>query len=200
MTVQTRSPTSAPAPSQGLAIEAQPPVTGEDLFGRGEIGRTELVKGVIVHMSPTGHLHGYIEGNFYKALEAFVSQRKLGRVIVGEVGVYTARHPDTVRGADVAFISHARMAQVRSQAYLDVAPELVVEILSPDDRWGELMEKLEEYFGVGVTVVWVADPQTRSVYVYRSLTDAQRFTANDALPGGGVLPGFSVPVADLFAE
>jgi Uma2 family endonuclease len=125
-------------PVQEPAVESSQLVTGEDLFKMGDIGRTELVKGVIVYMSPAGHLHGYIEGNFYAALLAFVHERKLGRGLVGEVGIYTARHPDTVRGAAVAFISNERMARVRSSSYLDVAPELVVEVLSPDDRWSEM--------------------------------------------------------------
>jgi Uma2 family endonuclease len=151
-------------------------------------------------MSPTGYLHGYTEGKFYGALQAFVSQHKLGEVLVGEVGIYTARRPDTVRGADVAYISNERKARVQSSSYLDVAPELEVEILSPDDRWGELMDKLTEYFAVGVQVVWVADPKTQSVYVYHAPNKVQHFSAEDTLPGGEVLPGFGVLVAELFAR
>jgi Uma2 family endonuclease len=129
-------------------VEPSGPITGEELFRMADLGRTELVSGEIIYMSPTGHAHGYIEGEFYSALKAFVTQHQLGRVLVGEVGIYTSRNPDTVRGADVAFISHNRMAQVRSKSYLDVAPELVVEILSPDDSWSKVMDKLEEYFNV----------------------------------------------------
>jgi Uma2 family endonuclease len=182
-----------------LALGERPLLTGEDLFKMGDIGRTELVKGEIVYMAPTGYAHGYTECAVGKVLSAFAERHHLGRVMVGEVGIYTARDPDTVRGADVVFISHERMAQVKSPSYLDMAPDLIVEILSPEDRWGDLMEKLEEYFAIGVRAVWVADPKTQAVYVYRSLTDVQRFTAADELPGGDVLPGFSVPVKELFA-
>jgi Uma2 family endonuclease len=200
MAVQVPSsvPISPPAPSP--AVEAPRLVTGEQLAQLGDIGRTELVKGVIIHMSPTGYLHGRIEGNLGAILRAFVSQHKLGEVLVGEVGIYTARGPDTVRGADVAYISNERLARVQSSSYLDVAPELVVEVLSPDDRWGDLVDKLSEYFAVGVQVVWVADPKTQSVYVYHSLNKVQHFSVEDALPGGDVLPDLSVPVADLFAR
>ena len=194
MAVQVQSPIPVSPLAPSPAVE----VTGEQLAQLGNVGRTELVKGVIIHMSPTGHLHGYIEGKFYKALQAFVGQHKLGEVLVGEVGIYTARHPDTVRGADVAYISNERMAQVQSSSYLDVAPELVVEILSPDDRWGDLVDKLSEYFAVGVQVVWVADPKTQSVYVYRAPSKVQHFSPDDVLSGGEVMPGFSVPVAELF--
>ena len=174
-------------------------LTGEELFKMGDLGRTELIKGEIVYMSPTGYPHADYEGNFYAALRSFVRQNKLGRVFVGEVGIYTGRNPDTVRAADAAFVSRQRMAQVKSRSYLDVAPELVVEILSPDDRWHDLMDKLDEYFTIGVQLVWVADPRRQQVYVYRSVTDVQRLSVEDTLTGGEVLPGFSVPVADLFA-
>ena len=198
MVVQVRLP--APPPAPGAATEAQHEVTGEDLFKLGDMGRVELVKGVVVHMSPTGYSHGRVESNVGAILSAFVRQHKVGEVLVGEVGIYTARHPDTVRGADAAYISNERMARVQSPSYLDVAPELTVEILSPDDRWGELMDKLTEYFAVGVQVVWVADPKTQSVYVYHAPNKVQHFSAEDTLPGGEVLPGFGVLVAELFAR
>jgi Uma2 family endonuclease len=176
-------------------------ITGEDLAAMGNIGRCELIEGRIVMLSPTGSQHGSIELNFGEALRAFVKPRQLGSVMVGEVGIYTHHNPDTVRGADALFISKERLAQTKSSSYLDVAPELVVEVmLSPDDRWLAVMDKLEEYFQVGVKLVWVAKPKDRVVYAYRSLTDVRQFTSNDALPGDEVLPGFSVPVSGLFEE
>jgi Uma2 family endonuclease len=178
----------------------EPPLlTGEDLFEMGDVPWVELVKGEMVNVSPTGHLHGRVENNIAFALETFVRQRRLGRVLTGEVGIYTGRNPDTTRAADVAYISNERMRQVKSPSYLDIAPELIVEILSPTDQWGQVVQKLQEYFAIGVQAVWVADPQTQSVQVYRSLTDVQRFTVDDTLPGGAVLPGFSAPVKELFA-
>lgn len=80
-------------------------ITGEELAAMGDIGRTELVKGKIITLMPTGHPHGFYEINFATFLNVFVRKHKLGRVLGGEVGVYTHRHPDTVRGVDVAFIS-----------------------------------------------------------------------------------------------
>ncbi len=200
MAVQVPSSVPISPPAPGPAVEAPRLVTGEQLAQIGDMGRTDLVKGVIIHRSPTEYSHGRIVGNFSAILQAFVSQHKLGEVLVGQVGIYTARRPDTVRGADVAYISNERLARVQSSSYLDVAPELVVQVLSPDDRWGELMDKLSEYFAVGVQVVWVADPKTQSVYVYHAPNKVQHFSAEDALPGGEVLPGFDVPVAELFAR
>jgi len=175
-------------------------ITGEELAVMGDVGPCELVEGRIVPMTPTGDEHGSYEGNFYTALRAFVQSHKLGKVRVGEVGIYIRRNPDTVRAADVLFISNERYAQKKSRGFLDVAPDLVVEILSPNDSWTEVTQKLREYFAIGVRLVWIVDPQTRNVYAYRSLTDVREFTQDDDLPGDDVLPGFSVKVAQLFEE
>lgn len=174
-------------------------ISGEELAAMGDLGPCELVEGRIVTMSPTGDAHGGCEANFGAALKAFVDQHRLGKVRVGEVGLYTRRNPDTVRGADVLFISNEQYTRrSRTCGFLDVAPELVVEILSPDDRWSEITQKLREYFAIGVRLVWVADPQSKIVYAYRSLTDVREFTASDVLPGDDVLPGFGAPVIGLF--
>ena len=173
-------------------------VTGEELFAMGDVGPCELVEGVIVKMSPTGEPHGIVEGKFYSTLAEFVRKKKLGRVSVGEVGIYVKRNPDTVRGADVVFISNERIAQRGASGFVDVAPDLVVEILSPDDRMSEMMKKLGEYFSIGVRLVWVADPETETVYAYRSLTEVRQFKNTDKLADDSILPGFSVAISELF--
>ncbi|HEY4690142.1 MAG TPA: Uma2 family endonuclease [Anaerolineae bacterium] len=189
-----------------MATQVAPPqietrITGEDLLAMGDIGSCELVEGRIVHMSPTGDPHAGYESNFDEYIKTFVRQHKLGKVRVGEVGIYTHRDPDTVRAADVAFISNERYARRKQKGgFLDVAPDLVVEIMSPDDRWNDVIQKLREYFSVGVRLVWVAHPETRTVYAYRSMTDVREFGESDALTGDDVLPGFSVLVASLFEE
>lgn len=174
------------------------PITGDELYAMGDIGRTELVRGEIIYMSPVGHPHGYIKFNIGAILHTFVKEHGLGRVMGGEVGIYTQRNPDTVRGADVAFISNERFAQVQSRSFLDVAPKLVVEVLSPDDSWSDITEKLEEYFNINVEVVWIVDPRREQVHVYRSQTEVDRLTVDDKLSGGNLLPGFEVPIAELF--
>jgi Uma2 family endonuclease len=176
-------------------------ITGEELARMGEPGRCELIDGRIVYMNPTNPRHGQIEVRIAAALEAFVRPRKLGRVLAGEVGLYTRRQPDRVRGADVLFITNETF-QRRSEslAFLDVAPELVVEVLSPEDRVVELNQKLREYFAVGVHLVWVADPTARAVHVYRSPTDVREVGGTAQLTGEDVLRGFETPVASLFEE
>jgi Uma2 family endonuclease len=121
-----------------------------------------------------------------------------GKVRVGEVGIYIRRDPDTVRAADVLYISNERYAGKRSSSYLDVAPELVVEILSPNDSWSNVAQKLRDYFSIGVKAIWVVDPEVRLIYAYRSMTAVREFTEQDELIEEEVLPGFHVPVAELF--
>jgi Uma2 family endonuclease len=186
-------------PRHILPLKESRPISGDELLAMREIGRCELVEGRIVRMAPTKRRHGRCESRFGMALGSFVYPRKLGEVLVGEVGIYTGRNPDTVRGADALFISTERYARCRSDdGFLDVAPELVVEVLSPDDPAREVRRKLKEYFAAGVKLIWVADPRKRTVRAYRSLKNVRVFTARDTLTGGDILPGFSVPVASLF--
>lgn len=193
--VAAETPTAETAPTGGRLI------TGEEFALIPNKDRCELVEGRIVKMSPTGDDHGGYESNFALAIGNFVRAHNLGKMRVGESGVYTRRDPDSVRGMDVAFISNERWAQrKKTGAFLDVPPDLVVEILSPDDAWSDMTDKLREYFTIGVRLVWVADPKKRRVYTYRSLSDVREFNEPDDLPGDDVLPGFSAPVAELFAE
>lgn len=174
------------------------PVTGEALYHMGGLGRVELIRGEIKRLMPTGHLHGYIETIIASLLLAFVQSRQLGRVLSGEVGIYTRRKPDTVRGADVVYISQERLAQTQSEGYLTVAPELVVEVMSPGDTWTEVQEKVQEYFAVGVQLMWVIDPRLKQIHVYRSADEAIRLTVHDELTGDDLLPGFAVRVSQIF--
>ncbi len=175
-------------------------ITGEELLAMGDIGPCELIDGEIVPMSPTGGVHGWIESTLGRALGTFVEERDLGWVMGGEVGIYIRRNPDRVRGADVAFWSHERLPEGPPPGFLDVAPELVVEVISPTDRWRDIREKIGEYFAIGVDRVWVVEPPTRSVLVYESPTTQRQLGEGDILEGEGVLEGFSLPVARLFAS
>jgi Uma2 family endonuclease len=185
--------------SPGLGRKHKGKITGEALARIPNLGPCELVKGKIVLGSPTGARHGGSESRFCHVLQSFVMPRKVGEVLVGEVGIYTGRDPDTVRGADVVFISNERYARrAREKAYLDVAPELVVEVLSPRDRPKDILRKIEEYFACGVLRVWIADPAARTIRVHRSPRESMLLRGDDELTGEEVLPGFKVRVAELF--
>lgn len=175
-------------------------MTGEELLRRPDLNPCELVDGRIVPTMPTGDEHGDVEAELLMRLRAYGKETGRGRAVGGEVGIYIRRNPDTVRAADVVFISKERDLRPRSKGYFEVAPELVVEVLSPDDRMSRVREKLRDYFSAGVQVVWVVDPTLRRVLVHRSLTDVTVLKDRQALTEEDLLPGFSVAVSELFPE
>ncbi len=175
-------------------------VTGEELYKMEEIGRAELIEGRIATSMPTGHKHGYFEALLTAILVNFVLKHQLGRVLTGEVGIYIKRNPDTIRATDAAFISNKRYAQVQSHSYLDICPELIIEIMSPDDSWTRVNEKLRDYFLVEAKQVWVVDPHLKEIHVYRSLDEITRLNVDDTLLGGDILPNFELPIAQIFQE
>ncbi len=185
------------------AIAVQPEtklITGEELLAMSDIGPAELIDGRIVSLTPTGFEHGDIEFTLGTELKQFVSARNLGWVIGGEVGIYIHRNPDRIRAADIAFVSKQRTAQRPPHGYLELAPELVVEIISPSDLWQGVREKIQDYFSTGVERVWIVEPDNRAVLVYRNSTEAQELHEGDTLHGEGILAAFALPVADLFSE
>ena len=174
-------------------------ITGEELLHMTDVGRCELVKGEIKEMPPaTGHSHGRLEFRIAQRLGDFLREQEVGEVMVGEVGVYTERDPDSVRAADVLFISHERFDRASSESFLDVPPELIVEIMSPTNSWEDMRQKLKEYFDVGVDTVWVIEPSNRAVQVYRGVDEVQTLEGGDTITGDGPLDGLTIDVDALF--
>lgn len=174
-------------------------MTGEELARRPDL-HCELVDGRVVPIPMTGHVHGRFVIRLGSKLEAYAGESGRGMVLGGDVGIYTRHDPDTVRGADVAFISHERYAGRGPTVFLDVPPELAVEILSPDDRPGESMQKIREYLAAGVDRVWYLDPRRRTVRVYRSPEQVETLEIGDVLRDEEILPGFSLSLSELFRD
>ncbi|HEX6107389.1 MAG TPA: Uma2 family endonuclease [Gemmatimonadales bacterium] len=173
-------------------------VTAEELFQYPDAKYLELVRGVPRVCEPPGGVHGMIAGRLMSRLGDYVERRRLGTVLV-EAGYVLQRGPDTVRGPDVSFISAARLPPERiPEAFIPGAPDLAVEILSPSSRWAEVEEKLADYFAAGARLVWVVDPAARRVIVRHPDRPARVVAAGDTLDGEDVVPGFAVPVAELF--
>jgi Uma2 family endonuclease len=175
-------------------------VTGDELSRMPDHDLSELIDGRIVPMSPINPEHGRIEANIAAAIRGFVSVQKLGIVMTGEVGIFTKWNPDRVRGADVVFISHVQYdRRTKTRGFLDVAPELVVEILSSENAHIDIQEKVREYLAIGVRLALVADPVNRTVIAHSLKGGVQRYTESDAVPCEEAVPGFKLPVAGAFA-
>ncbi len=175
-------------------------MTAEELFKMPHGNRRyELVKGELIEMSPAGGKHGVIALHLGALLDAFVRGRSLGVVCAAETGFILARNPDIVRAADVSFISKTRIPKKgQPTGYWELAPDLAVEVISPSDPASEVQSKVVEYLSAGTRLVWVIDPESRTVTMYRSLANARVLTIKDVLDGADVLPGFSVAVSELF--
>lgn len=175
-------------------------MTAEDLLQLSSKGRYELVKGVLYEMTPPGYEHGKVTNRFNYRLTHHVVQNDLGEVVAAETGFRLARDPDTVRGADIAFVSKARRPATSPTGYADFAPDLVVEVVSPHDNPDEIQTKVTEWLEAGVRLVLVIYPRSRQVAVYRSLREVTILTEADTFSAPDLLPGFSCPVAEIFAS
>jgi Uma2 family endonuclease len=151
-------------------------------------------------MSPAGHKHGRIAGNITASLGPHVVANKLGRVYVADTGFLISSDPDTVRAPDVAFVSQKRLDEEGDvDGYFPGAPDLVVEVISPEDTYNEAEEKVLEWLEAGALMVVVVNPRKHAVKVYRSFTDIIVLNEHDTLDGGDVASGWTMPVKEVFA-
>lgn len=151
---------------------------------------SELVRGVIEVRDSPSWPHEYTVMKIGHAISTYLEANPLGAV-GGSVNVETERNPDTVRLPDVAFITYERMEP-------EMAPDLVVEVLSPSNTLREMERKMAEYFANGTRLMWVADPTNWTVAVYSPNAKPYIVGRGEILDGGDVLPGFRVEVKALF--
>jgi len=163
-----------------------------------DLGRCELVRGELIMMSPGKGRHGAVCARITKALANYVDANDLGIVFGSSAGYVIARDPDTVRESDISFLCKARLRDQDFDAFLEGAPDLAVEVLSPSNTIAEMREKIDDYLGAGCRVVWIVDPLRRSVVVYRREADPAILSEEDTLSAEEVLPGFSLLVREIF--
>ena len=179
-----------------------PPVpalmTANDLLHPDIPERAELVRGVLVVREPPGFTHGAIVVRVASLLNDYVRSHNLGLVVAGDAGFHLASDPDTVRGADVAFVRRDRLPDPPPVAFADFAPDLAVEVLSPSDRPGQTLGKVADWLSGGTRLVWVIDPMQRSARIYHEDGAELVIGERDALDGGSVIPGFSCPLDSIF--
>lgn len=159
----------------------------------------ELFRGVVVNIPPPKLLHGHICGQIIFLLKTHAVANRLGRVFGNDSGIITEQDPDTVRGADVSFISYAKLPQNASlNCYLTIAPDAVFEVLSLSDRWRDVLKKVSEYLLLGTPAVYVVDPDRTEVRCYFPDRAEEILSATDEFSGIGPLADFRVPVAKFF--
>ena len=175
--------------------------TADELFNMPDDGyRYELVRGELRKMAPTGGEHGWIESDINGSLIPYVKANNLGRTFGGNTGFFLERGPDHVRAPDVAFVRRERVEAIGRQIrYWPEAPDLAIEVISPDDRYTEVNEKVADWLTAGTRMVVVVNPRNRTVNVHTP-DNTVTLKIGDTLDGGDVVPGWQMPLTDIFAD
>ena len=161
-------------------------------------GLWELIDGEPLAVTPSSDRSGWVSGRIFSRLERFVDANNLGWAFPAETGFILFENRATVRSPDAAFVRRDRLSGLTDR-FVPLAPDLAVEVLSPSDRMTDALGKVTMYLQAGVQSVWLVDPLERTVTVFRPDAALKLLAEGDILDGGDVLPGFSVPVADIFA-
>lgn len=162
--------------------------------------RLELVKGELRELAPANDEHGYVASQLLLVVAQFVKQHRLGYTFAAETGFVLSEEPATVRAPDFAFVSRERAPEDWSRHFARYIPDLVAEVVSPNDTFTEVTEKVDDWLRSGVRVVWVVDPAQQTVRVYRPDQPVRVLRAEDTLSGEEVLPGFECKVSEIFAR
>jgi len=159
----------------------------------------EIVNGELIDMGNSGALHGYVAIILSSALFTFVSSQKLGALFDSSTA-FRMKNGNR-RSPDISFFAKARLQGITTlpSGYLEGAPDLVVEVLSPGNTFDEIEDKLVEYFDNGTRLAWIVNPTQHYVMVYHSAPEPEKLLRSiDSLEGEDIIPGFTLPVADLF--
>jgi Uma2 family endonuclease len=182
--------------------EADRLYTADDLLeisARDE-NRYELIQGRLRVMAPAGDVHGDMAMGLGGWMRVYADQNNLGKVFAAETGFVLAQDPYTVRAPDVAFVTKERLSLGMTGKYFPAAPDLAVEVVSPNDTAAEVQDKVQDWLRHGVRLVWVVEPKTRTVTIFRPDGSANVLQATDTLSGEEVLAGFEFGLGRLFEE
>lgn len=177
-------------------------MTADELAERPDDGKLyELVRGELIEVSPASIWSSYVAANLIAVIGEYVKQRKLGLVTGADGGLWIERAPDTVRAPDVAFVRRDRLPKpFPRRSFFPGAPDLAAEVLSPTDRYAAVLRKVGEYLAAGTRLVWVVDPEKRLATVFHPERAPITVAESGALDGEDVLPGLSIPLADLWPD
>ena len=160
--------------------------------------RRELIAGELFESVPSGRRHSKVGLRFGGGVERFATDHDLGEVFGADIGVVFRESPMLLLGQDAAFVRKERLPEGDDTWFLRVVPDMVIEVVSPSDTRREVAAKVALYLELGVSLVWVADPALRTVTIYRRGRDPLIVEGDDAVDGEDVLPGFRMPLPDLF--
>lgn len=166
-----------------------------DEFMQLDIDHAELVDGKVVELMPPLLDHGRFQGDIYMALRLFLRRNSLGEVFAE--GCYRLPSGD-IRAPDVSFLSHEALKGKRTDVYFDGVPTLAVEIMSKNDSLKDATDKADEYLEAGTSVVWIVNPSKKAVVVRTPDAPDKMYGIGQSIPGGEILPGFELPVAEIF--
>ena len=163
-----------------------------------DYGKFELIKGELTHMSPAGYSHEKIATKITARLILFVEPRRLGDVVGSSAGFRLNQR--NVLSPDAAYVSRERKLQSNDpgEGFFPGVPDLAVEVISPSERKARIRLKTKKYFARGTRLVWLVYPRRRAMEVYTAPDAMNMVKEGGALDGGDVLPGFSLPLADIF--
>ena len=158
----------------------------------------ELVRGELRVMAPTAALPGVVAMRLGRRLDTFVDEHGLGVCGTAESAFRMRSNPDTVRAPDIWFVRSANVpAEGIPQTFWPGAPDLAVEVLSPSDRFVDVLEKTQDYLDAGTLMVWAIDPIGRSAAIFRPDHPPRLLREDGVLDGEDVVPGFSLTLRDI---
>jgi Uma2 family endonuclease len=183
-----------------MVVAAERRYTVEDLASFPDDGkRRELVDGRIVEWDVTTLRHGFLTALLVEMLSSFVRQRRLGLIATTDALIRIFGSAYHARGGDIAFFARGRLPENLDAAAADVAPDFVVEVLSPSDQADEVQRKIHDWLQAGVRMLWYVDPATGITAIYRP-DGGGVIGPKELLDGGSVLPGFTLRMQDLLDE
>jgi Uma2 family endonuclease len=169
----------------------------------GQVGKGEktfeLERGEIVETPSPGELHGVICFLIVRLLGNYAFQRGKGFLCSNDTGLLVESNPDTVRGPDVMLFAESRALEQMSRKFSDKVPELVVEVLSPNDQTTKTNRRISQYLARGVPIVWLVDPEVHSVTIFRPDRAHVVLDETEEITGGEILPDLRIRVAEMFA-
>lgn len=176
-------------------------LTVEELFDLPDDGNLyELVEGRLVRVPPSSFTSSMVAMTLAARITIFVATHQLGACAGEAGGVVTRRGPDTVRAPDFSFVRKDRLPPAGlPDKYAPLAPDLVVEVMSPSDRLSNLFRKIEEYLAAGTRLAWLIIGRERSVFVFHPDQPPVVLSGDASLDGEDVLPGFTLPLSELWA-